>query len=274
MAKREKRMKERFLVSPGRRVSLSKHDPDDTAGWSRGKRYDRALERCMSRLDELQYLLYAEKRHALLVVLQAMDAGGKDGLVRHVMTGFNPQGCSVTSFKAPTPEEAEHDFLWRIHHHVPRLGDVGIFNRSHYEDVLIVRVHDLVPRKVWSRRYAIINDFEKHLSESGVVILKFFLHISEDEQRRRLQARLDDPARQWKFSPGDLEERKLWPDYMRAYEQALERCSTSYAPWYVIPADHKWFRNLAVAEILVDTLEGLNMKLPRPDFDPSKVRIV
>jgi len=266
-------MRKRFLVEPGRSVSLSRHDPGETAGWKRDKRYDKALERYMTRLDELQYLLYAEKRHALLIVLQAMDAGGKDGLVRHVMTGFNPQGCSVTSFKEPTPEEAEHDFLWRIHRHAPRLGDVGIFNRSHYEDVLIVRVHDLVPRKVWSRRYKMINEFEEHLSGNGVVILKFFLHISKGEQRRRLQARLDDPSRQWKFSPGDLEERKLWPDYMRAYEQALERCSTKHAPWYVIPADRKWFRNLAVAEIIVETLEDLDMRLPAPSFDPSKMRI-
>jgi PPK2 family polyphosphate:nucleotide phosphotransferase len=254
-------------------VSLSDYDPADTAGWRRGEEIDVALRQSLSRIDELQHLLYAENRRALLIVLQAMDAGGKDGLIRHVMSGFNPQGCSVTSFKVPTSEEADHDFLWRIHRNVPRLGEVGIFNRSHYEDVLVARVRGLVPRDVWSRRYEVINAFERQLADNTVVILKFFLHISRKEQRKRLQARLDDPARQWKFSPGDLEERKRWPAYMKAYEDVLERCSTPHAPWYVIPSDRKWFRNLAVADIIVERLESLKMKFPPPAHDLQRFRI-
>jgi len=273
VAKTAKKLTHRFLVQPGRPVSLSDRDPDDTAGWHRAARLEEALQRNLARIDELQFLLYAESRRALLIVLQAMDAGGKDGLIRHVMGGFNPQGCSVTSFKVPTPEEAAHDFLWRIHRHVPRRGEIGIFNRSHYEDVLVARVHGLVPRQVWSQRYDLINDFEKLLIRHDVVILKFFLHISKQEQKKRLQARLDDPTRRWKFSLGDLDERKRWSAYMQAYEDALQRCSTPGAPWYVIPADKKWFRNLAVSEIIVETLESLDMKFPSPSFDPTKVRI-
>ncbi len=267
------RLSQRFLIEPGRAVSLSHRDTDDTAGWQRGKDLDTSLRRSLSRIDELQHLLYAENRRALLIVLQAMDAGGKDGTIRHVMSGFNPQGCSVASFKTPTPEESGHDFLWRIHRHVPRRGEVGIFNRSHYEDVLVARVRGLVPRTIWSRRYDMINAFEKHLADNDVIIVKFFLHISRKEQKERLQARLDDPARQWKFSLGDLEDRRRWPAYMRAYEDVLERCSAPHAPWYVVPADRKWFRNLVVAEILVETLESLGMRFPPPALDPSRVRI-
>lgn len=267
------KLSERFLVRPGRAVSLSDLDPRDTAGWRRGEALENAQRRHLERIDEMQYLLHAEHRRSLLIVLQAMDAGGKDGLIRHVMSGFNPQGCSVTSFRPPSEEEADHDFLWRIHRHVPRRGEVGIFNRSHYEDVLVARVRGLVPRKVWSRRYEMINAFEKHLADNDVVILKFFLHISKQEQKERLQARLEDPTRRWKFSPGDLEDRKRWGAYRRAYEEALRRCSTRHAPWWVIPADRKWFRNFAVASILVDVMVSLKMRFPRPAFDPSEFRI-
>jgi PPK2 family polyphosphate:nucleotide phosphotransferase len=224
-------------------------------------------------LEELQYKLYADNRHALLVVLQALDAGGKDGTIRHVMTGFNPQGCHVTSSKVPSAEEADHDYLWRIHKALPPRGDIGIFNRSHYEDVLVVRVHDLVPKKVWSRRYDQINAFEKILAENGMTIVKFFLHISKEEQKRRFQARLDDKAKHWKLAAGDFEERKHWDDYVEAYEDCLRRCSTAHAPWYVIPSDKKWFRNLAVSSILVETLEALDLEYPEPSLDISTIRL-
>jgi len=273
MPKPDGKLSKRFLIKPGSSVSLSDHDTEDTAGWRRDGEVDLILRQSLSRIEQLQYLLFAEHRRSLLIVLQAMDAGGKDGLIRHVMSGFNPQGCSVTSFKVPTTEEAEHDFLWRIHHRIPRLGEIGIFNRSHYEDLLVPRVHGLVPREVWSRRYEAINEFERHLAESSVIILKFFLHISRKEQKVRLQARLEDPSRNWKFSPGDLEERKLWPAYMKAYEDILERCSTPHAPWYVIPADRKWFRNLAVADIIVARLKSLKMKFPPPAYDPKSLKI-
>jgi PPK2 family polyphosphate:nucleotide phosphotransferase len=202
-----------------------------------------------------------------------MDTAGKDGTIRNVMTGCNPQGCTVTSFKVPTPEELAHDFLWRVHKAVPGKGQIGIFNRSHYEDVLVVRVHNLVPKSVWSKRYDEINAFENHLTRNGVTILKFFLHISKDEQKRRLLDRLNDPRKQWKVNPGDFEERKLWDDYTAAYEDALSRTSTGHAPWFVIPSDHKWFRNLAVSSIIVDALESLDLKLPRPSFDLKSMRV-
>jgi PPK2 family polyphosphate:nucleotide phosphotransferase len=224
-------------------------------------------------MAELQELLYASKKRALLIVLQAIDAGGKDGTIRHVMSGVNPQSCQVTSFKAPTAEELGHDFLWRIHQRVPIKGFFGIFNRSHYEDVLVVRVHDLVPKAVWSRRYDYINGFERVLDDGGVTILKFFLHISKDEQKKRFEDRLRDPAKMWKATLQDLEERKLWEKYRKAFEDAISKCSTEVAPWYVIPADRKWFRNLAVSEVIVQTLEAMDLKYPKPAFDTSKVVI-
>jgi PPK2 family polyphosphate:nucleotide phosphotransferase len=230
-----------------------------------------ALARNIERLAELEYLLYAENRRALLVVLQAMDGGGKDGTIRHVMTGLNPQSCRVTAFKAPSAAELAHDFLWRVHAAAPAKGEIGIFNRSHYEDVLVVRVRRLAPRSVWSRRYRAINEFERTLAESGVVILKFFLHISKREQAKRLRARLEDPTKNWKLNPTDFEDRGRWGRYMQAYEAALGRCSTPHAPWFVIPANKKWFRNLAVSEIMVGALERLHMKLPKAKFDPSKI---
>jgi PPK2 family polyphosphate:nucleotide phosphotransferase len=208
--------------------------------------------------------LWAEGERALLVVLQGMDTSGKDGTIRHVFCGVNPLGVRVTPFKAPSEEERKHDFLWRAHRAVPANGEMGLFNRSHYEDVLIVRVHAFVPEPVWRARYDAINDFERHLAEEGTTIVKFWLHISADEQRRRLQARLDDPAKRWKFNPDDLTERKLWPEYRAAAEEMLARTATPEAPWYVVPADHKWYRNWAVSRMLVDTLEEMNPQYPEP----------
>jgi PPK2 family polyphosphate:nucleotide phosphotransferase len=262
-----------FIVKPKTAVKLSRIDSGFTAGVKKGSRCEDLLKRNISRLNELQYVLYAEARRALLVVIQAMDAGGKDGVIRQVMSGVNPQGCTVTSFKAPTPEELSHDFLWRVHKAVPQHGQIGIFNRSHYEDVLIARVHGLVPKSVWSERYSQINDFETTLSENGVTILKFFLHISVGEQKKRFLDRISDPARNWKISPADFEERKYWDDYQKAYEDALSRTSSKWAPWFIIPSDRKWFRNLAVSSIIVDALESLDMKFPKPSMDLSSIRI-
>jgi PPK2 family polyphosphate:nucleotide phosphotransferase len=263
----------RLRVKPGAKVDLADIDPAGTHGFEKGRDLEAALAKNIARIDELQYLMYAEHRRALLVVLQGIDASGKDGTIRHVMTGFNPQGCRVTPFKAPTPEELAHDFLWRIHHAVPGKGDVAIFNRSHYEDVLVVRVHELVPAPVWKRRYDQINDFERYLAENDVVIVKFFLHISKDEQKRRLERRLEDSTRQWKVALSDFEERKRWKEYQRAYEDAITKCNTKEAPWYVVPADKKWFRNLAVSQILVETLEALDMRFPKPTEDLKRITL-
>jgi PPK2 family polyphosphate:nucleotide phosphotransferase len=266
-------LSQRLRVKPGAAIRLAESDPAETHGIAKGEKLDAALAHNVARIDELQYLLYAERRRALLVVLQGMDAAGKDGTIRHVMTGFNPQGCRVTAFKTPTPEELAHDFLWRVHAAVPGKGDVAIFNRSHYEDVLIVRVQELAPERVWKRRYDRINEFEHHLAENDVVIVKFFLHISKEEQKQRLERRLEDPTRQWKVSLGDFAQRKRWKDYTRAYEDAITKCNSGAAPWYVIPADKKWFRNLAVSEILVDTLEALDMRFPKPTVDLARVKL-
>jgi PPK2 family polyphosphate:nucleotide phosphotransferase len=257
-----------LIVKPGSKVRLKDRDPHETFGI---RRNDKALEKTLERLRRLQHLLYADRRCALLIVLQGLDAGGKDGTIRHVMSGVNPQGCQVTAFKTPTPEERAHDFLWRVHKAVPPLGDIGIFNRSHYEDVLVVRVHKLVSKDVWRSRYRQINDFEQMLNENRITILKFFLYISKDEQKKRLEARIKDPTRNWKFSLSDIEERRYWDDYIEVYEDALRKCSTDYAPWYVIPANDKWFRNYLVAEIVVSTLERMGLKYPRPTVDISKV---
>jgi len=262
----------RFVVMPHTQVKLRQRDPEDTAGFSKGHKVDAHLEKNVARMADLQYRLYAENRRALLIILQGMDAGGKDGTVRHVMSGLNPQSCRVTSFKVPSSEEASHDFLWRIHKAMPARGAMGIFNRSHYEDVLVVRVHELVPRPVWSARYDQINAFEKLMSENGVTILKFFLHISKEEQKERLDQRLDDPTKNWKISPADFKERKLWDAYVKAYEDALSRCSSSTSPWYIIPSNKKWFRNLAVSQIIVETLERMDPKFPKPVVDLSKIK--
>ena len=262
-----------LAVEPGHKARLSHRNPNATPGIKNKAAAEAALEKNTARLAELQYLLYAENKHAVLIVIQAMDAGGKDGTIRHVMSSLNPQGTTVTSFKVPTADEAKHDFLWRIHKATPRLGEFAIFNRSHYEDVLVVRVHDLVPESVWSKRYDHINEFEKLLADSHVKIFKFFLHISKDEQKKRFEKRLDDPTRQWKLSEADFAERDYWDDYLQAYEEAIERCSTPWAPWYVIPANRKWLRNLAVSQILVEALEELDMKFPEPTVDISKVKL-
>jgi len=262
-----------LIVKPGSKVNLSKYNPDDTFGFEDKQGAMDVIQRNTFRLGELQYLLYAENKHSLLIVLQAMDAGGKDGTVRHVMSGINPMGCTVTPFKVPSAEELDHDYLWRIHKAVPPKGEIGIFNRSHYEDVLVVRVRKLVPKPVWSPRYDQINAFENILAQNNVKIVKFFLHISKEEQKKRLQARLDDPVKHWKVARGDYVDRKYWDEYMTAFEEVLGRCSTPWAPWYVIPANKKWFRNLAVSQILVEALEELNMKFPKPAYDISKIKL-
>ncbi|MGI9647545.1 MAG: polyphosphate kinase 2 family protein [Acidimicrobiia bacterium] len=257
-------------IAPGAVLDLGAIDPADTAGIDKATAKDetKALNR---RLEELQELLYAEGKHKVLIVLQAMDAAGKDGTIRHVFDRLNPQGVKVASFKKPTSRELSHDYLWRVHEHTPATGDITIFNRSHYEDVLIVRVLGLVPEERWSRRFQHIRAFEQLLADEGTTILKFYLHISKDEQRERLQARLDDPSKHWKFDIGDLDQRKLWDDYMSAYEAAISETTTEQAPWYVIPAEHKWFRNLAISRILVSTLEGLNMAYPEQTDDLSGI---
>jgi PPK2 family polyphosphate:nucleotide phosphotransferase len=253
-------------ITDGDSFRIDDYDANDTSLAPGGK--EETVEKSAAlqkRIGELQELLYAEHRRKLLVVLQGMDTSGKDGTVRHVMSDVSPQGVHSVSFKRPTSTELDHDYLWRIHQQVPAAGEITIFNRSHYEDVLVVRVHELVPEKVWKKRYRQINDFEQMLCENGVVLLKFFLHISPDEQLERLQARLDDPTKRWKFEHGDIEERKLWDDYMKAYEDVVRRTSTKWAPWHVVPANKKWFRNYVVAKMVVDALESLDMSYPKPD---------
>lgn len=257
-------------VKPGSKVQLT----DDTAidkGEPHGKAVDAELAPLLEKLPALQTALYAESKQALLVVLQGRDASGKDGLTRVVFGPLNSQGCVVSNFKRPTVYELARDYLWRVHQVVPPKGSIGIFNRSHYEDVLVVRVHDLVPKSAWSKRYDQINDFERMLAENGVTILKFFLHISKDEQKSRLLERLNDPLKNWKFEVGDLEERKRWDDYTEAYEDALEKCSTDWAPWYVVPSDRKSTRNLLVARVVVETLERMKPLFPRVNPEVLKI---
>jgi PPK2 family polyphosphate:nucleotide phosphotransferase len=260
-------------VAPGRRVQLDRLDHGATHGWDKAAGVAE-IERQRQRLTELQDRLWAEGKHAVLVVLQGIDAAGKDGTIKHVMTAFNPQGTPVTAFKVPSAEELAHDYLWRVHKAVPRKGEIGIFNRSHYEDVLVVRVHDLVPKAVWSGRYEQINDFERLLTDSGTTIVKFFLTIDRDEQRERFQARYDDPAKRWKFSMGDLAERARWDDYQAAFEDVLSKTSTATAPWYLIPANRNWFRNLAVSSILADTIAGLKPAYPPVESDVPKDLVI
>jgi PPK2 family polyphosphate:nucleotide phosphotransferase len=251
-------------VKPGSKVNLSKWDPNNTSGFIGNKEEAQAESAILrQKLATLQEVLFAEHKHKVLIVVQAMDTGGKDGAIRRVFSGVDPAGVRVVSFKAPTDEELEHDYLWRIHKMTPAKGELVVFNRSHYEDVLIVRVHNLVLPKIWKRRFNQINAFEKHLTEEGTTILKFYLHIDKDEQKERLQARLDDPQKYWKFHLGDLEERKRWPDYMDAYEDVFNKTSTTYAPWHIVPANHKWYRDLVMLSTLTQTLEGLNMKFPK-----------
>lgn len=261
-----------FRIKSGSKVNLAKIDASYHGSYEHEESTLAELERYSQRLGELQSIMYAENKHALLVVLQAMDGGGKDGTIHHVMAALNPQGCNVAGFKVPTAEELAHDYLWRIHKMTPGKGHITVFNRSHYEDVLVVRVHNLVPSDVWSKRYNEINAFERELTNSGTTLVKFFLHIDKEEQLRRFRDRLDEPDKQWKISDSDYTEREYWNDYQQAYMDALSKCSFNYAPWYVIPANHKWFRNLAVSQILVDTLEDLNMKYPQPTVDLAEIK--
>jgi PPK2 family polyphosphate:nucleotide phosphotransferase len=263
----------KLVVKPGSRIKLR----DIDAGYhGHHESHQEALPDIQShiqRIDRLEYLMYAEKKHSLLIVLQGLDAAGKDGVIRHVLTGMNPQGCRVTGFKQPTSEELNHDFLWRVEPHVPGKGEVAIFNRSYYEDVLVVRVHQLAPVSVWSKRYKLINDFEKLLAvENDTTMLKFLLYISKDEQLARFKQRLDDTSRRWKISESDYEERKYWADYVEAFEDMLHKTSTPHAPWFVIPSNHKWFRDLAISHIIGRTLEDLDMKLPKPTVNIANIR--
>ena len=263
-----------YRVKPGTNVVLPDIPSGETDSFD-GKKAD-AIERTTElseRLFDLQQILFADNSRKILVVLQGMDTSGKDGTIKHVFKMVNPLGVKVVNFKRPNDVESDHDYLWRVHHNTPGNGDLTIFNRSHYEDVLIVRVHDLVSRKVWKKRYAHIRHFEQMLADEGTVIRKFFLHISKDTQRERLQERLDNPTKHWKFEHGDLEERKYWDAYTEAYGDALTKTSTEAAPWYVIPSDHKWYRNLLISKILVETLEGLDLSYPEPVEGLDKITI-
>lgn len=271
------RKDEYLLVKPGKKVDLKNFDTRYTANFNDKEDAAEMLAKDIARLAELQDMLYAMNKYSLLVVIQAMDAAGKDGTIKHVMTGVNPQGCNVTSFKQPSVEELEHDFLWRINRAMPKRGMIAIFNRSHYEEVLVTRVHpeyilgqnipgidsiDKIDKKFWLKRYEIINNFEKQAYENGTIIVKFFLHVSKGEQKKRFLSRIDEPEKNWKFSTSDVKERQLWDKYMKAFEDAIENTSTDYAPWYVIPADKKWFMRAAVGDIIVGTLEKLNLGYP------------
>ena len=262
---------DKLRVTPGEGFSLEDYDSAETFDMSK-RNAEKEVEDHVKELADLHDLLYAENKRALLIVLQGMDASGKDGTIRHVMSGVNPQGCSVTSFKEPSTRELEHDFLWRIHAAVPEKGSIGIFNRSHYEDVLVVRVHRIVGKQVWQGRYEQINAFERILAENDVCILKFFLHISREEQEKRFQQRLHDPQKNWKISPNDFREREYWDEYQKAYEDAITRCSTKEAPWYIIPSDHKWFRNYCVSHIVVKALQSLHMRYPKANPEIAGVK--
>jgi PPK2 family polyphosphate:nucleotide phosphotransferase len=262
-----------YRVEPGERVSLATVDPGETEHYEKKKDVARELEKQRKRIQDLQERLYAENQQGLLIVLQAVDTGGKDGTIKHVFSGVNPQGCRVSSFKIPSAEEANHDFLWRYHKSVPARGRIGIFNRSHYEDVLVVRVKNLVPEVIWRERYEQINAFERNLTLEGITVLKFFLHISKDEQKRRLQRRLDDPNKRWKFSSDDLEERAIWDAYQQAFEDTLSKCSTEHAPWYIVPANKKWYRNLVVARTIADTLGAMDPQYPPAEEGLEKITI-
>ena len=252
----------RYRVHPGVPISLANLNPNASENYKKKKHVEKELEQQRQRLKDLQDRLYAEHKRSLLIVLQAMDTGGKDGTIKHVFGGLNPQGCQVWSFKKPSDEELNHDFLWRYHQRTPQRGMISIFNRSHYEDVLVVRVKQLVPENVWRERYHLINEFEHMLTLNNISVIKFFLHISKDEQKRRLESRLQDPDKHWKFSSNDLKERVFWDDYQAAFEDMINNCSTAHAPWYVVPANNKWYRNLVVARTIADTLEAMNPQYP------------
>lgn len=260
-------------IKPGARVKLADIDPNDTCGHDSKDKSAALLEKLTHHLGELQGRLYAENKRALLVVLQGMDTSGKDGTIKAVFSALAPMGSQVTSFVAPSELERDHDFLWRIYQQLPRFGNIGVFNRSHYEDVLVVRVRKIAPEEVWRPRYDFINRFEALASDMGTRVVKIFLHIDRDEQRERLLERLNDPAKAWKYQPSDLDDRKRWDDYQRAYEDVLEKTSTRVAPWYVVPANKKWCRNLLVAQTLIDVLEEMDPKVPAATFDRTKIRI-
>jgi PPK2 family polyphosphate:nucleotide phosphotransferase len=257
--------KQPLSPKPGTRVDLKDFDPDYHDDDMTKTKASAEIADLHVQMETLQEMLYAQSKYALLIVLQAMDTGGKDGTIKKVFEPINPQGVRVTSFKAPTSEELAHDFLWRVHPHVPPKGYIGIFNRSHYEEVLIVRVNSLAPKEVWEQHYDQINAFERLLTENGTHILKFYLHISKDEQKRRFQERLDDPKKQWKFAIGDLDVRKRWDDYLQAYEAVLTKCNTDYARWYIVPANRKWYRDLVIARVIVETLQSMNLSYPPPE---------
>jgi len=266
---------EKYLVKPDKKIKLSEWDTRETSLWKKDKEDAKSeLVKINAEFEKLQELLFAEKKHKLLIVLQAMDTGGKDGVIRSVFEGVNPSGVRVASFKVPTQIEMDHDYLWRIHQQTPAKGEIVIFNRSHYEDVLVVRVHNLVGKEIWSARYDQINAFEKILYEEGTTILKFFLHISKEEQKERLQERIDLPEKRWKFSSGDLKERLLWDDYQKAYEDVLEKTSTNYAPWYLIPSDRNWYRDYLIGTILLEKLKSLKMKYPAPEEGIEKIKVI
>jgi len=260
-----------FQIKPSTRIRLGKWDPK-FIGEHTKKEALRKIEKLREQISDMQMRLYAEHQRSLLICLQGQDASGKDGVVKHVIGSMNPEGCRVVNFKEPTKEELDHDFLWRIEHQMPRKGEAVIFNRSHYEDVLIVRVHDLVPKSIWSRRYKQINDFEQRQLANGTHILKFFLHISKEEQLERFEQRLDDPAKRWKISEADYTEREYWEEYEKAYEEVFAKCNSTAAPWFLIPADHKWFRDLAISEIIVAALEALKIQVPKPTVDIADIR--
>jgi PPK2 family polyphosphate:nucleotide phosphotransferase len=263
----------KLIVKPESKIRLKHFDPDYRGKHESHKSALSEIQENLVKMDQLQYCMYAENKHSLLIVLQGLDAAGKDGVVRHVLTGMNPEGCVCSNFKQPTKEELAHDFLWRVHPHVPAKGTVAIFNRSHYEDVLVARVHQLVPEKVWSKRYDEINDFERLIvTENDTIILKFFLHISKEEQLARFKKRLDDPDRQWKISDSDYKEREYWGDYVKAFEDVLNKTSTEHAPWFIIPSNHKWFRDLAISQIIVRQMEDLEMQLPKPTVNLGEIR--
>lgn len=263
----------RLKVDPGSKVKLADIDPDFHGTHDSEDEAKAELQHNLIRITDLQRKLYADRRHSLLIVLQGIDGAGKDGTCWHVVSAMDPQGVNVVGFKQPSPEERDHDFLWRVHPHAPGLGRVAVFNRSHYEDVLVVRVHELVPKKVWKRRFDFINDWEKLLvDDKNTTILKFFLYISKDEQLSRFKERLDDPGRQWKISDSDYSERKLWNNYIDAFETVLSKCSTKHAPWFIIPSNHKWFRNFAVSHIVAGALEDMKLELPKPTVDLHQIR--
>ena len=270
---RAKDITNKLIVTEGKKINLQKLSPEYDFSINEKKAEDVLKQNLKKRMSDLQYRLYAERKKALLIVFQGIDTSGKDSTIRHVISAFNPQSCTVKAFKEPTTEDLSHDFLWRIHKSAPAKGEIGIFNRSHYEDIIQPRIHKTIRKSIWSQRYEHINAFEKCLSDSSIKIIKFFLHISKEEQRKRLEERLNDPSKHWKVSERDMEDRKFWSSYTVAYQDIIKRCSNTWAPWYIIPANKKWFRNLAVGLIIVDTIERMKPKFPKPAINLSKIAI-